>query len=109
MDTGVSLGAWISGGISGGHVNPVVCPLPRVSLARFESQIIQVTLCMAVFRGFPWRKVPGYVLGQIIGAWLGAIIVFSNYFHAIDIVEGGKGTRTLKTASLFGTYAVRLT
>ncbi|KAI0004546.1 aquaporin-like protein [Russula compacta] len=84
----VSLGAWVSGGVSGGHVNPVV------------------TLCMAVFRGFPWRKVPGYVLGQIIGAWLGAIMVFGNYFHAIDIVEGGKGTRSLKTASLFGTYAL---
>jgi aquaglyceroporin related protein, other eukaryote len=49
------------------------------------------------------------VLGQLIGAWAGAIIVFGNYFHAIDIVEGKKGERTLTTASLFGTYAVRLT
>ena len=67
---------------------------------------VQVTVCSAIFRGFPWRKVPGYVLGQLIGAWAGAIIVFGNYFHAIDIVEGGKGNRTLKTGSLFGTYAV---
>ncbi|KAH9980304.1 putative aquaporin 4 [Lactifluus volemus] len=84
----VSLGVWISGGVSGGHVNPVV------------------TLCMAIFRGFPWRKVPGYVLGQLIGAWAGALLVFANYFHAIDIVEGGKGKRTLATGSLFGTYAL---
>ncbi|KAI9443189.1 aquaporin [Lactarius indigo] len=85
---GVGLGAWVSGGVSGGHVNPVI------------------TVCSAIFRDFPWRKVPGYVLGQLIGAWLGAIIVFGNYFHAIDIVEGGKGVRTLKTGSLFGTFAL---
>ncbi|KAH9002553.1 aquaporin [Lactarius hatsudake] len=85
---GVGLGAWVSGGISGGHVNPVI------------------TVCSAMFRDFPWRKVPGYVLGQLIGAWLGALIVFGNYFHAIDIVEGGKGIRTLKTASLFGTFTL---
>ncbi len=64
---------------------------------------------MAVFRDLPWWKVPGYVLGQLIGAWAGAIIVFGNYFHAIDIVEGKKGGRTLTTASLFGTYTVRAT
>jgi aquaglyceroporin related protein, other eukaryote len=63
---------------------------------------------MAIFRGFPWRKVPGYVLGQLIGAWAGALLVFANYSHAIDIVEGEKGKRSLKTGSLFGTYAVRL-
>ncbi|KAI0304448.1 aquaporin [Multifurca ochricompacta] len=85
---GVALGIWVCGGVSGGHVNPVV------------------TLCMAVFRDFPWRKVPGYVLGQLIGAWAGAIIVFGNYFHAIDIVEGGDGKRSLATASLFGTYTL---
>lgn len=86
----VSLGAWIASSVSGGHVNPVV------------------TLCMAVFRPntMPWRKVPGYVIGQLVGAWLGAIVVFANYFHAIDIAEGQKGRRTLSTAGLFGTYAL---
>jgi len=85
---GIGLGMWVAGSVTQGHINPVV------------------TVCSAVFRGFPWRKVPGYVLGQLIGAWAGAIIVFGNYFHAIDIVEGGKGKRTQKTGSLFATYAV---
>ena len=67
---------------------------------------VQITVCCAIFRGFPWRKVPGYVLGQLIGAWIGAIIVFGNYFHAIDIAEGTKGERSQKTGSLFATYAV---
>jgi len=85
---GVALGAWVAGGTTGGHVNPVI------------------TLCMAIFRDLPWWKVPGYILGQLIGAWAGAIIVFGNYFHAIDIVEGKKGGRSLTTGSLFGTYAL---
>ncbi len=32
IDTGVALGAWVAGGTTGGHVNPVVCPLPCVIL-----------------------------------------------------------------------------
>ena len=81
-----------------------------LSLPCIENTIMQITLCMAVFRPntMPWRKVPGYVIGQLVGAWLGAIVVFANYFHAIDIVEGQKGRRTLSTAGLFGTFAVRL-
>jgi aquaglyceroporin related protein len=107
VDTGISLGAWVASGVTGGHVNPVVrfTFLGPVVLLQLRIRA-QVTVSFAVFRGFPWRKVPGYVLGQLIGAWVGAIVVFGNYFHAIDIVEGGKGRRTLKTASLFATYAV---
>ena len=41
-----------------------------------------------------------------MGALIGAAIVYANYFHAIDIVEGGTGIRTLKTAGLFSTFAV---
>lgn len=42
-----------------------------------------------------------------MGGLVGAALVYANYFHAIDIVEGGRGVRTLTTASLFSTYAVR--
>jgi aquaglyceroporin related protein len=31
IDTGVSLGAWVAGGVTGGHVNPVVRSFPGVS------------------------------------------------------------------------------
>lgn len=47
-----------------------------------------------------------------MGAICGAATVYGNYFHAIDIFEGGRGVRTVggatSTAGLFGTYAVRL-
>ncbi|KDQ17737.1 hypothetical protein BOTBODRAFT_172164 [Botryobasidium botryosum FD-172 SS1] len=85
---GIALGAWVSGGISGGHINPAV------------------TITMATFRGFPWKKVPIYILAQIVGAVCGAGIVYANYHTAIDLYEGGRGIRTVPgTAALFGTYA----
>ncbi len=60
-----------------------------------------------MFRGLPWKKVPLYIFGQVLGAYLGSLFVYSNYFHAIDLFEGGKGVRTVPgTASLFATYSV---
>lgn len=50
----------------------------------------------------------GYILAQLLGGIAGAALVYANYFHAIDIFEGGTGTRTLKTAGLFGTFAASL-
>jgi aquaglyceroporin related protein len=46
------------------------------------------------------------MLAQLLGALVGAAIIYANYFHAIDIYEGGRGIRTQATASLFSTYAV---
>ncbi|KAJ7501537.1 putative aquaporin 5 [Mycena galericulata] len=85
---GLSLGIWVSNGISPGHINPAV------------------TLAMATWRGFPWKKVPGFILAQILGGFVGAALVYANYSHAIDIFEGGAGVRTMKTAGVFGAYAV---
>ena len=45
-------------------------------------------------------------MAQILGGVVGAGVVYANYIHAIDIVEGGRGLRTLATAGLFSTYAV---
>ncbi|KAG6876545.1 hypothetical protein C0993_002363 [Termitomyces sp. T159_Od127] len=60
---------------------------------------------MATWRKFPWKKVPVYVASQLLGALVGAAIVYANYFHAIDVFEGGAGIRTLKTAGIFSTFA----
>ncbi|EMD40099.1 hypothetical protein CERSUDRAFT_112306 [Gelatoporia subvermispora B] len=85
---GTALGVWVSGGISGGHINPAV------------------TIAFATFRDFPWRKVPKYIAAQVLGGLVGGLIVYADYIRAIDIVEGGRGNRTVPgTASLFSTYA----
>jgi len=86
---GTALGVWVSGGISGGHINPAV------------------TLALAIFRGFSWKKVPMYILAQILGACTGSGLVYANYHRAIDLFEGGAGIRTVPgTASLFTTFAL---
>src|SRR4051794_39096359 len=58
---GVTMGIYVSGTISGAHLNPAV------------------TLAFAITGRFPWGKCLHYVAGQFIGAFLGAAIVFAVY------------------------------
>jgi len=48
----------------------------------------------------------GFLFAQLLGGVVGAGLVYANYIHAIDIVEGGRHIRTLNTAGLFATYAI---
>jgi aquaglyceroporin related protein, other eukaryote len=73
---GVMLGVYTAG-ISGAHLNPAV------------------TFANCVYRKFPWRKFPGYMLAQVLGAMCAAAIVYGNYKSAIDVFEGGPGIRTV--------------
>ena len=66
----------------------------------------KVTIAMATVRGFPWKKVPVYILAQVLGALCGAGVAYATYFHQINLVEGGSNIRTLATAGNFATYAV---
>lgn len=88
---GVMLGVHVAG-ISGAHLNPAV------------------TFASCVFRKFPWRKFPIYMIAQILGAMCGSAIVYGNYKSAIDVYEGGPNIRTVPgysdtaTAGIFCTY-----
>lgn len=65
----VTMGIYIAGKTSGAHLNPAV------------------SVALAVFRGFPWRKVLPYTVAQTLGAFCAAGLVFWNYlpaFHAVD-------------------------
>ena len=83
------LGVYCSG-ISGAHLNPAV------------------TLANCIFRKFPWRKFPVYMLAQVLGAMAAAAVVYGNYKSAIDVFEGGPGIRTVgletSSAGIFCTY-----
>jgi len=63
---GVAMGIYVAGRISGAHLNPAV------------------TLALAAFRGFPWRKVIPYSLAQTAGAFAAAALVFINYRPAFQ-------------------------
>jgi aquaglyceroporin related protein, other eukaryote len=87
----VMLGVYV-GGKSGAHLNPAV------------------TFANCVYRKFPWRKLPTYLIAQVLGAMCAAAVVYGNYKSAIDQFEGGANVRTVpgfsnhSTAGIFCTY-----
>ena len=89
----VAFAVYVAGGVSGAHINPAV------------------TLAFAVRRGFPWRKVPGYIAAQVVGAFLGALLVYIVYKAAIDSYKRGAHTRgdpdALATYSIFATFPAK--
>src|SRR5919108_909326 len=87
----VTFGVYVAGGISGAHINPAV------------------TLAFAIRRGFPWRKVPGYIAAQLVGAFLGALLVYIVYKGAIDSYERANhitrgDPNSVTTFSIFATF-----
>jgi glycerol uptake facilitator protein len=79
---GVTLGVYVAGRISGAHLNPAV------------------TVALAVFKGFSWRKVLPYSLAQIAGAFVAALIVRWNYSEVLAKLDPG---HTVKTQGVFST------
>jgi len=57
----VAFAIYAVGGISGAHINPAV------------------TLGLAFVGEFPWQKVPGYIIAQVLGAFGGAVLVWIYY------------------------------
>ncbi|MDR6998100.1 MIP/aquaporin family protein [Neobacillus niacini] len=57
----VTMGVFAVGSVSGAHLNPAV------------------TIALAINGDFPWSDVPGYILAQMIGAMLGAALVYLHY------------------------------
>ncbi|MFF9401842.1 MULTISPECIES: MIP/aquaporin family protein [unclassified Streptomyces] len=79
---GVTLGIYVAGRLSGAHLNPAV------------------TLSLAAFKDFPWRKVAPYSLAQLAGAFVAALVVRWNYTEALAKADPG---HTIKTQGVFST------
>src|SRR5262249_6067162 len=78
----VLMGICVAGRVSGAHLNPAV------------------TLALAVFRGFPWRKVAPYSAAQVAGAFAGAALVYVNYLPAFRQYDPDLA----KSAGVFTTF-----
>ena len=65
----VFVGVFVTAAYSGAHLNPAV------------------TLGLAVAGSFEWALVPGYVGAQLLGAMLGAALVWLQYRSHLDITE----------------------
>jgi glycerol uptake facilitator protein len=57
----VAIAVYAVGRISGAHLNPAV------------------TIALATIGSFPWADVPAYVVAQLLGAFLGAVLVWLMY------------------------------
>ncbi|MFD0903832.1 MIP/aquaporin family protein [Actinomadura sediminis] len=79
---GVTLGVYVSARISGGHINPAV------------------TVALAVFKGFPWRKVLPFIAAQTLGAFVAALLVRWNYTEVLHAFDPGL---TQKSQFVFST------
>jgi MIP family channel proteins len=84
----VTMGIYVSAGISGAHLNPAV------------------TLALALRRGFSWAKVGPYIAAQFAGAFLASALVFITYREALDRFDGGVRQigGALGTAGIWATY-----
>jgi len=79
----VIIAVYISGGVSGAHLNPAV------------------TVALAVKRGFPWGKVVPFIIAQFVGAFLGALGVFLVYRDGL-VAAGMPNVWSTGPGSVFG-------
>ena len=88
---GVAIAIYVTGGISGAHLNPAV------------------TLALMTFCGFDKRKVVPYIIAQMAGAFCFAALVYFLYGNLFtqwevthNVVRGS--VESLGTAGIFSTY-----
>ncbi|MCC5911368.1 MAG: aquaporin family protein [Clostridiaceae bacterium] len=88
---GVTMAIYVTGAVSGTHINPAV------------------TIALAVFRGFSWKKVVPYIAVQTAGTFTGAAMVFTLYSRSFAAFEEAAGMirgsiDSVATAGIFSTY-----
>ncbi len=88
---GIATAIYLTGSLSGAHLNPAV------------------TLSLATADGFPWRRVPGYLALQCLGAFAASAVlyvVFAGPLRAFEaaqgIVRGTPGSEA--SAMIFGEF-----
>jgi glycerol uptake facilitator protein len=73
----VAIPVFIFGPISGGSFNPAL------------------TISLAVIGIFPWEQVPGYIVAQMLGGFVGACIVYLQYKDHFDATDDADAKRAV--------------
>ncbi len=88
---GISLAVYAVSAVSGAHLNPAV------------------TIAVAAYRGFPVSKIGPYIVSQLIGAFLGAALLYALFSGVITrfeaekkLVRGQAGSEL--SAMIYGEY-----
>ncbi|KAN0119601.1 aquaporin-like protein [Hyaloscypha variabilis] len=81
---GIAFAIIICGPTSGGHFNPAI------------------TLCFAVWQGFPWSKVPRYIFAQIFGSFMAGLILVGQYHPQLMLLAAGLRKQGISPNSLGG-------
>ncbi|KAF4094694.1 hypothetical protein G5714_023772 [Onychostoma macrolepis] len=91
FSTGLMMGVYVSGGVSGGHLNPAV------------------SLAMVILGKLKIWKFPIYVTAQMLGAFVGAAAVFGLYYDAfMDFTSGILSVTGINaTGHIFASYPGR--
>ncbi|KAI9990958.1 hypothetical protein PInf_018576 [Phytophthora infestans] len=79
---GVLIGVYCTEGISGAHLNTAV------------------TLAHCVYGRLPWWKAPGYMISQVLGAFVGAFVIWVMQWQNLNAIDPDRET----TQSSFATY-----
>ena len=88
----VTVAIYCTSKISGAHLNPAI------------------TVALATFRGFEWKKVVPYSLAQLTGAMLGSLTSYFMYASTIQAFESANGIirssveTGIISAKVFGEY-----
>lgn len=69
----VAMAVYVTGWVSGAHLNPAV------------------TVGLASIGAFSWDLVPGYIGAQLVGAFIGAVLVYITYKSHYDATEDADG------------------
>ncbi|MCK4377115.1 MAG: aquaporin family protein [Actinomycetia bacterium] len=87
----VAVAVYAVGWISGAHINPAV------------------TVGLAAIGSFPWADVPMYIIGQMIGGFLGGVIVWLAYLpHWSETEDTGLKLAVFSTGPAIRNYSLNL-